>query len=110
MIVFVRSLVLCNALLLALPQGWCCFVPLAAACPDEAPAKVAECCHGSNGVKHEPSTPKPEPVKPLKECCCQPVLAGPDAERFFVDLGLVVPLVAITSGPTAADALAPTRL
>lgn len=95
---FLRSLVLCNALLLALPQGWCCLIPLATACPDETPVEAAECCHCSNGVKHEPSTPTPKPAKPLKACCCQPdSLAGPNAEKFHFDLGMVAPVDATVS-------------
>jgi len=94
---FVRSLVLCNALLLTLSQGWCCFVPLPTACPDEAPAEVTDCCHRSDGVKQKPAAPTPEPAKPLKACCRQPdTLAGPNAEKFHLDLGLVAP-VSITA-------------
>src|SRR6266436_5218072 len=90
--IFVRSLVLCNAFLLALPQGWCCLVPLPTSCPDEAAAEAPECCHCSNDVKHKPSTTTPEPPRPLKECCCQSdSLAGPNAEKFHLDLGMVAP-------------------
>src|SRR5437588_9238821 len=93
--VFVRSLVFCNALLLALPQAWCCFVPLPTACPDEAPVEVAECCPCSDSVKQKPAAPTPEPAKPLKACCCQPdTLAGPNAEKFHLDLGVVAPVSA----------------
>src|SRR5215469_12316045 len=92
--VFVRSLVFCNALLLALPQAWCCLVPLPATRTHDAPAEVAECCHHSDGVKQRPAAPTPEPAKPLKACCCQPdTLAGPSVEKFHVDLGGVVALV-----------------
>jgi hypothetical protein len=72
-------------------------MPLPTACTDEAPAEVAECCHGSNGVKHESPTPTPEPAKPLKTCCCQfDTLAGPNAETFHLDLGMVAQVVATT--------------
>ena len=101
--VFLRSLVLCNALLLALPQGWCCFVPLLTACQDETPGQATDCCHCSDGVKQKPAAPTPEPAKPLKACCRQPdTLAGPNAETFHLDLSLVAPVSA-----TAPDLGAP---
>ena len=97
--IFVRSLVLCNAFLLALPQGWCCFVPVPSACPNEAPAN-AKCSHCSRDVKHEPSAPTPEPAKPDKVCCCQSdTLAGLNAEKFQLDPGLVAPVSAAADIP-----------
>ena len=104
MSLFLRSLALCNAFLLVLPQGWCCFLPVPTVCTDQALAKTTDCCHCSNSaqqkpeasddVKQEPKAPTPEPVKPVT-CCCQPdALAGPNGENVRLDLGPAVPLIA----------------
>ncbi len=111
----VRSLVLCNAFFLVLPQGWCCFLPVPTACPDQAPAKTADCCHCSQSVtqeqeKQEPEAParSPEPVKPVKTCCCQPdTLAGPNGEKVQLDLGPAVPFIA--TAPELAPVGSPGR-
>src|SRR5438132_507194 len=70
-----RCLVLCNALLLALPPGWCCARSLGSC--DRPPPKVeqttetpsATCCH-----HREPETAKsPRPIDPrpaLPKTCC----------------------------------------
>jgi hypothetical protein len=101
---FVRGLVFCTAVLLALPQGWCCFLPLPTPCREEAPAEVAACCHGPDGVRHEPMAPTPEPAKPLKACCCQPdALAGPNVEKPQLDLGLVASVSAPAPGLAFAN-------
>jgi hypothetical protein len=102
MSVFVRSLALCNALLLVLPQGWCCFLPVPTACPEQTPAKAADCCPCKEGTKQKPATPKPaptqEPAKPFKTCCyCQPAtFTEPRSEKVHLDFGPAVPLIAST--------------
>jgi hypothetical protein len=96
---FMRSLVLCNALLLVLPQGWCCLLFAQTACQGKAPAKAADCCHCSGGAKHEPSAPTPQPAKPFKACCAQSdALARSSGEIVHPDLGLALPLIAKVSG------------
>jgi hypothetical protein len=102
MAVFVRILALWSAFLLALPQGWCCFLALPTVRSAEAPAKVTACCHRSDGVKHEPKAQAPQPAKPLKACCCQPdTVAGPSAEKLTMDLGQVAAAAAAADVPIA---------
>lgn len=102
MSLLLRSLVVCNAFLLALPQGWCCFLPVPTGCPDQTPAKAADCCPCGDGAKQKPTTPKsaptPEPDKPCKTCCyCQPAtFTGPSSEKVHHDLGLAAPFIIST--------------
>jgi hypothetical protein len=66
-----QSLVLCAALLLALPPGWCCFTPLRG--HDAAPpAQQRGCCHGAGRhAEHEPAPIHHEPpAVPMQSCCC----------------------------------------
>src|SRR5262245_54820399 len=108
MSLFVRSLILCNAFLLVLPQGWCCFLPAPTACPDQTPAKAADCCPCKGGARQKPATPKPvstpEPARPFKTCCnCQPAtFTGPSREKVHLDLGLVIPFILSTCGAAPA--------
>lgn len=88
-----RSLVLASSLVLALPQGWCCYVSLMACCVAPSVEKVASapakscCCHAEDS---EPATPAvPGPAQPLKSCCCEHVPVVPPV-KMFADLDLTV--------------------
>jgi hypothetical protein len=70
----VRGLVFCNALLLALPAGWCCTLP-SGGCdrPRDAAEQAAElakpkCCH-SRAVAPRSSLPVEPASGPVKPCC-----------------------------------------
>jgi hypothetical protein len=55
-----RYLVLCNALLVALPPGWCCVLPMQ---PANLGAEPVECCTNS-------TTPRPKPIEPTRQRSC----------------------------------------
>ncbi|MGE0609451.1 MAG: hypothetical protein AB7O62_20335 [Pirellulales bacterium] len=58
-----KSLVLANALLLAMPPGWCCRVPAI----KDAAVRKSSCCH-----QQTPERPAPSqmPGQPGLHCCC----------------------------------------
>lgn len=75
-----QKLVLCNAFLLVLPQGWCCVLPMQAG---ETLAPVPEaksCCHAKTA---QPKTPaqQEEPVRPVPSCCCEADYAAPEVAK-----------------------------
>jgi hypothetical protein len=100
MTLLLRSLVLCNALVLALPAGWCCSLPSA---PIEEPVGTAACPHcAPKKQKHEEHSGEcPRPATPTSTCDCQPdSLAKVDVERVAIDPGLVLTPVLSIPEPT----------
>jgi hypothetical protein len=94
----IRSLVVCNAMLLALPQGWCCYVPTRSdPIKDKVTSKAAGCCHRSSGpscCRHsqapteKPSESVPSPNKPCQTCCWQAVaIAKPNPKSVELEAG-----------------------
>src|SRR5438132_13637343 len=72
----IRLLVLSNALLLTLPQGWC--MALTFHRPQKsAPPKVSccSCCHHSS--RSQAPVPKPVPGEPFKRCCSRGEITVP---------------------------------
>ena len=104
---FVRSLVLCNAFLLVLPQGWCCFLPVPNDSLGQTPAKAAERCSCTNPAKQKPATPAPQPANPSKTCCyCQPAnITVPSSEKVQVDVGIGIPFVVSTCHAAPSNAM-----
>jgi hypothetical protein len=97
-VVLPRSLAILSGLLLALPQGWCCFFGVADCCakPQQTqkeesapPTPKRSCCCCLEQPSGEPtdSEPVPPPTKPAKSCCCekQPT-APPKAVQQLPDL------------------------
>lgn len=104
-----KSLVLFNALLLALPPGWCCAAPSltklpAAVASSPAARTVPPCCQARARAPSESPGPV---IPPARNCgCCfgnlQAVVPRPAAKAAFV--ALWIPLVL---APTAAAEAAP---
>jgi len=77
-------LTLTFAALLALPQGWCCFVsanaPRAAKADSVGKAAPADCCccpeHKSKPSRPAPSDDLTPPPPPVAFCCCEPTPAS----------------------------------
>ncbi len=65
--ILVRALVLCNALLVALPPGWCC---LPAAVQPASPRDPAPCCHHKPAPDQPAPPTHPQPVKPCDAPRC----------------------------------------
>jgi hypothetical protein len=68
---FRHILVLSATLLLALPPGWCCFMPRQTQASTR-PEGSHDCCHGSPVSPHHPTAPDRDeaPVAPATSCCC----------------------------------------
>jgi hypothetical protein len=99
-----RILVLGNALLLALPPGWCCLLPARPTAP--APEDALPCCPLCRHEAQQPASP-PEacPNPPAGGCSCQSDPATPpQAKTAAPDLS-VAPDFA-----SAGEALAPTGI
>jgi len=93
----VKFLVLCNALLLALPAGWCCLP----AAPEgrEVPVPSAPTCCASQ--EREPAPDDPSPVHSDSSCCCQKDgLRAMTAEQ---SLSLSTAILAVVPGIVAAQ-------
>ncbi|HZT81477.1 MAG TPA: hypothetical protein VFA26_14710 [Gemmataceae bacterium] len=67
MLTLLRGLVACNALLLALPPGWCC-LPAARAESAPQPASSSCCCEHAPPAPEQPASP--HPGKPCPRQCC----------------------------------------
>ena len=104
--IVIRGVVLWNALLLALPQGWCCLVPRLPVRPCPEPARSAaeqgkDCCHpkgpGDSGVRKALS-----PQEPCRQCCCQDgsEVVAPEKARLDLATAAVVP---VSSGDSEID-------
>lgn len=104
-----RTLVLCNALVLALPTGWCC--TFAAPPVEAAPVQKAPACPHCAANQEKPANPdpKPKPSHPTPSCQCQPdLLVSTGADKVEVDLTpvflLTVPVAELVAHPEANDA------
>jgi hypothetical protein len=95
-----RLLVLCNALLLVPPPGWCC----ASLSPQpEKPAPVKGCCPCAPEKEQTPADPPP--VRPEMSCCCRiDSTSPPPPEDFTPDL-TSVPLPTVALDPGAGHSL-----
>jgi hypothetical protein len=104
----IRCLVLIYSLVLALPAGWCCMLPLPsapAALRASAPIKPCGCCCGCTmdepaSPPSSPSRKTPVPSDPAKCCCADRhtiISSGP--EQLGPDLMLVgsIPLDEVLS-------------
>jgi hypothetical protein len=95
-----KFLVLTSAVLLALPQGWCCPSLI-----QKSPVKPApSCCHH----QEEQSPPNQEPSHPVQKCGCEKDLTPlGNPEKSSPDLGLsfaaAVPVVQATDDESARD-------
>ena len=79
-----RSLVVACNLILALPPGWCCLVPVRqvetpsqpqqSCCRPTSPSPACTCCH-PRGADH--SNSPAEHVPPIKNCCCSALISMP---------------------------------
>jgi hypothetical protein len=90
MVAVLRVLVLANALLLALPPGWCCL-------PADEPARAAAPCRGCCHQAGDPqdATPEPEPLPPANDCCCLwDSVPPPDSRGLAPDLSVAAAVFA----------------
>src|SRR5881227_2042782 len=101
-----RVLVLGNALLLALPAGWCCTVPALNAAP--APEKPQSCCSARHKIPRSPA--KPCPPLPCKSCCDQHTKAvRPQSVKAPTDPGYSAPVAVFLTDISAAGHDGPAR-
>jgi hypothetical protein len=92
----IRLLVLGNALLLTLPQGWCVALTFHRA-EKSAPSKASCCstCHVPG--QSQRSVPKPVPSGPFKNCCCRAEVTAPPR----VEVGR--PEIVLAAAPGATE-------
>ncbi len=105
-----RLLVLACGLLLALPPGWCCLLPLCPAAqhaaPVTAPAGPCEpeetCCCCGAGARPVPPPASPTPA-PIPATCCPGCadrdVTAPDAVKPPVVSPDAAPVAALPAGP-----------
>lgn len=94
---FVKLLALCNALLLALPAGWCC-LPAAEEGRESHVQPAPTCCASQ---EREPAPDDPSPVQSDSECCCPK--DGLRATTVEQTLSLSTAILAVVPGIVAAQ-------
>jgi hypothetical protein len=104
-----QSLVLCNALLMGLPQGWCCVVPFQTA-ESQAPG-TRSCPHCKQAAQTKSPSQKQEPVQPINSCRCQADMTGVKAAKTVLpDLSSALPVAVaradlLLDGGTVPDSI-----
>jgi hypothetical protein len=87
-----RIMVLCTALLLALPPGWCCAALARAPKKAAEPPPVCCCCHQTEAPPKAPAAPPP--AFPLGRSCCQQDAVAPATFKapIALDVAAILPL------------------
>jgi hypothetical protein len=87
-----RILILCNALVLALPPGWCCAALLWGRCKqgESAPTSSDCCCCPKTKPDHSSPVPIPAPSSPAKLCCCQSDPLAPPTSKPVLEASVLV--------------------
>lgn len=99
-----RSLVLVTSLVLALPPGWCNFVPSQKSGKSEETPKKAHggCCDLCHCQDREKPPPQHDKPIPLTRCCCYELdwLKPSPPEEIDSDPVLSVPLIIVDAHPS----------
>src|SRR6266849_10322876 len=105
-----RYVVLCNALLLALPPGWCCVTPARTV---ESKAKTpppCTCCHCSEANDLQQTSLPAKPTIPSKPCCKSSnfaVAASPEKSVKMPATGLVTFAIGLNAASTGHLVIVP---
>jgi len=102
-----RILACTQALLLALPPGWCCIAPQPAAAEQPLVATgYLDCCHQDSPTN---DTPGPCSGRPIDLCCCHADMTIPASQLTMTGKAIFTVPVSL-AGDTTTDQCAPRPL
>jgi hypothetical protein len=109
----IKSLAVISALLLAAPQGWCCYLldctePTALSTPVERlPVKKARSCCKTENTKSTPQQSGKKPAQTLKACCAPSDSIEPKGVQSAIPVIGWVPLFVFAPNIAGAASLVP---